>query len=511
MVRAILYATLPLVALFPNPVLAQIDRAVSSPLGLEPGEYSVGFQLLEEQDDSRTVTGGISPSTAYPRPIRTYLWYPAEDNDDARPMYFRRYASLADEDIWPAEIAGQWRDKLKYSRWILARTLGPAAFESLLQRQVLATENAAPMEGPFPLVVIGQGFDFEFPVGFAALGEYLAGRGFVVATCPLVGTNSPFVRIDAQDLETQVRDLEFVITRARRLPFVSPEKLGVFGFNMGGIAGLLLTMRNPDVDAFVSVDAAVLYGHESGIPGDSPDYNPLALRVPWLHGTRRIAATEPSDSRVESLFENAIHSERYLLVVDGMSHFDFTSYALIDGPWSAAGPEGAEGHRAVSRYLSNFFAAFLKQDNESRAFLAESPQESIPGATMSLERRPAMPASITTEEFEHAVVAGQADQAIDRVRDLRENRPAHLLLSETYLQRLVSRLRADWGLTEEAMPVTQLWVELYPSSVDAQRMLAEGYVDSGDFPAAIEVYNLLLQQNPNDSRIRSRLEWLRSR
>jgi predicted Zn-dependent protease len=107
------------------------------------------------------------------------------------------------------------------------------------------------------------------------------------------------------------------------------------------------------------------------------------------------------------------------------------------------------------------------------------------------------------------VLAGQADQAIDEVRALQGTEPDHILLNEEYLRRLVSSLRNTWGLTEEAMPVIRFRVELYPSSVGAQVMLAEGHIDVGDYPAAIEVYSRLLERNPDDRRIRSRLEWLR--
>jgi pimeloyl-ACP methyl ester carboxylesterase len=431
-------------------------------------------------------------------------------------MRFGRYAALADEDIWPVEIAGNLREELKYSRRALARSLGPEAFEALLQQPVLAIENAEALEGPFPLIVIGQGLYYESPAAFAALGEYLAGRGFVVATCPLVGTNSPFVRIDVRDLETQVRDLEFVIAQARRFSFVSPEKLGVFGFDMGGMAGLILAMRNADVDAFVSVSSGILYPHPSGIPVASPHYDPLTLRTPWLHSVPATWLTQPSDSQAESLFETAVHSERYLLLTEGMGHVDYTSYALIEsrsdmrGYWAAAEPEAVEGHKTVSRYIANFFAAFLTEDPESLAYLSQDPNESIPGSTMTLEYRPAAPTSITYEEFVQAVIAGQADHAIDEVRALRGTEPDHILLNETYLERLVWSLRDTWGLTEEAMPVIRFRAELYPSSVGAQRMLAEGHIDVGDYPAAIEVYSSLLERNPKDSRSRSRLEWLRN-
>jgi dienelactone hydrolase len=431
-------------------------------------------------------------------------------------MRFGRYVALADEDIWPAEIAGPLREELPFSSRPLARSLDPERFEALLQRSVLAIENAEALAGPFPLIVMGQGLYYESPVAFAALGEYLAGRGFVVATCPLVGTNSPFVRVDVQDLETQVRDLEFVIAQVRRLSFVSPDELGVFGFDQGGMVGLILAMRNVDVDAFVSVDSGILFEHPSGIPVASPHYDPLALRVPWLHSQSAEWATQPPDSQVESLFETAIHSERYLLLTEGMGHVDFTSYALIEGRnemggyWAAADPEAAEGHEAVSRYVADFFAAFLTQNAASLALLAQDPTELAPETTLTLERRSATPASIRYDEFVQAVLAGRADQAIEEVRALRESEPEHMLLNETYLERLVWSLRNTWGLTEKAMPVIRFRAELFPSSVRAQRMLAEGYIDLEDYPAAIDVLSSIVEQNPDNDRAKVRLEWARS-
>jgi predicted Zn-dependent protease len=197
-----------------------------------------------------------------------------------------------------------------------------------------------------------------------------------------------------------------------------------------------------------------------------------------------------------------------------MGHADYTSYALIEGRnemqgYSATTPEALEGHKAVSHYVANFFAAYLTQDAESLAFL-QDPKESNPGSTMTLEHRPAAPASIAYEEFVQAVIAGQADQAIDEVRALRETEPDHIFLKETYLGRLVYSLGGTWGLAEEVMPVIEFWAELYPSSARAQIMLAEGHIDVGDYPAAIEVYSRLLERNPDDSFSRSRLEWLRN-
>src|SRR6516225_2496181 len=239
---------------------AQQPTNVGDRFGLAPGPHAVGFRLLVEEDRSRYVSASDGTGT-HARPIRVYVWYPAKAA--STPMRFGRYAALADDDVWPAEISGYSREVLKFSRGPLARSLDPAAFEALLQRPMLAAENARPAAGRFPLIAIGQGLYYESPIAFAALGEFLAGHGFVVVTTPLVGTNSTVVRNDAQDLETQLRDLEFAIARARLLPFVSGDRLGVLGFDQGGMAGVLLAMRNRDVDAFAAVDSGIFYPHPS--------------------------------------------------------------------------------------------------------------------------------------------------------------------------------------------------------------------------------------------------------
>jgi hypothetical protein len=294
-------------------------------LGLEAGEHAVGFRLVEDEDASRTVTGGFS-QTAHARPLRVYLWYPA----DAAPraLTFGRYAALATDDVWPEAIAGPLRERLQYSRRPLARSLVPEAYRALLQRPMRAAENAPPSSGPFPLIALGQGLYYESPVTFAAFAEYLAGHGFVVVTTPLTGTNSPLIKLDTQDLDNQVRDLELAIAHARELPFVSDDALGVLGFDMGGMLGVLLAMRNPDVDAFASLDSGILFEHESGLPRISPGYDPAALRIPWMHATPPRALRPPSDA-AKSLFDTAVHAERYLLATEGMGHVDFTSYALV--------------------------------------------------------------------------------------------------------------------------------------------------------------------------------------
>ena len=499
-----------LLAVLPDPILA--EQTLHH--GLDQGPHRVGFQLIENLDHTRTVSGATPSKVAHPRPVRTYLWYPAEDSDGSVSMTFGRYAALADEDVWPSEITGAARDKLRFSQRALARSLGPELFAELLERRVFAVEHATAKDGPFPLIAMGQGLYYESPIAFAALAEYLASLGFVVATCPLVGTDSAFVRIDLQDLETQIRDLEFAIGRAREFSFVHQERLGVFGFDMGGMAGLVLTMRNPDVDAFVSVSSGILYEHPSGLPTSAPDYDPLSLRVPWLHSMPASWAARPPGSESKSLFDAAVHSDRYLLMTDDMEHVDYTSYALIEGRkpmrgyWAAPGPNAIGGHRSVSRYVSNFFGAVLRRDADGLAFLSRHTKAANEDLTGQLDHRPPQRPPLTYEEFVQAVLEGRAQGVINQVRALKASHPDHMLLQETYLQRLVWTLSNTWGLHGEALPVIRFWAELYPSSDGAQWMLAETYIDLEEYEAATGVYAELVERNPENAYLQSRLQSL---
>ena len=464
---------------------------------LEAGPHAVGFQLLELRDTTRYV----SATTA--RRVRVYVWYPTDESDGPR-LTFGDYATLADGDAWPSDGVAPGRDRLSYARHVLSGSLAPEALERLHATPLQSVEDAAPLPGPFPFIVLGQGLNYESPIAHVALCEYLAGRGFVVVTTPLVGTHTAFVKLDARDLESQVRDLELAAARAGELPFVRAESLGVAGFDMGGMAGLILTMRNPSVDAFASFESGVVYPHPSGLPAASADYAPLRLRVPWLHvDSGRAPRTR------ESLLDAAWYSERHRLIFRGLSHVDATSYALIEGRegrlgfWAPSSAEGVERHRTVALYLFHFFNGILNEDSVSRGAFATA----RPG--VAVHSYPASPPTITYASFVEALLNGEGDAAIADVRALREWDPSSALLDDDVLYRLAYTLLYRWGLPELALRVGALNVELHPSSGAAVRGMSMAYVDQGDPGSAIEVYERFLERNPGDEDAERTLEWLR--
>jgi hypothetical protein len=498
-----------LVALLALPVSAQNEANV---LGLERGEHAVGFRLLEDEDRSRAVTGG-ERGAAHARPIRTYLWYPALSARRAKPLRFGDYAKLAEDDVWPAAISGAMRSELTFEHGPLAHSIARSTYERWLDQPMRAVDGAAPLTGSFPLVVIGLGLYYEQPITFATTAEYLAGHGFVVATAPLVGTHVPVGKLDTQDLETQIRDLEFVIARARQFSFVDAERLGVLGFDQGGMAGVVLAMRNRDVDAFVSLDSGIQLPHPSGLPRSSTSYDPLALRVPWLHIAHPRNGQLPPGVEAKSLFDEAVLADRYWLKTAALGHADYTSYALLDGRgaapnyWEPITPARMAAHRTVASYVLKFFTAQLVSGGD--AFVVGDVRQALADENATLEHRAAAAAAIGYDELVRKVLSGEGEQAVAELRALSASAPNDALLSEFSLGRLCTSLLFTWNLPQLTLPLVEFTAERYPQSPNVQLMLGETHAALGNTAAAIAVFERVLEQLPGNPSIQGRIEQLR--
>jgi tetratricopeptide (TPR) repeat protein len=247
------------------------------------------------------------------------------------------------------------------------------------------------------------------------------------------------------------------------------------------------------------------------LPRSSPHYDPLALRVPWLH-------IEPTRNQPEgpSLFDQAAHSDRYWLRVGAFGHADFTSYALVEGRgevagyWAAVTPDRVATHRIAVDYVRHFFAAYLNASDVGLALLDQALRGPLPDAGMTLDHRAPTSAPIGYDELVRKIIEGGADEAVAELRSLAATAPAHPMLTEFNLWRLCVSLLETWGLAEQTLPLAKLMLELYPSSVNGKVQLAEAEIMLKNYPAAISAYEQLQTQFPSEPAIKTRLNWLRS-
>lgn len=233
---------------------------------------------------------------------------------------------------------------------------------------------------------MGQGLYYESPLSHFVLCEFLASYGYVVATSPLLGTRYRLVNINVEDVETEVRDMEFVLAAVRTLPFADPGKLGVIGYDLGGMAGLIMSMRNPDVDAFLSLDSGILDMHHSGLPNSHPQYREERFRIPWMHMTQaRFIRTEKDRVAAPALFERKTCGPSYLVYVPTSNHGDFSSYAAmgitraVPGYWGAPESDPKPLYEEICRTALAFFDDSLKKDGGSLEQLLQAGQGAGPG------------------------------------------------------------------------------------------------------------------------------------
>ncbi len=484
---------------------------------LKPGLFTPGFKLIEAKDLSRFYPHQtIERQNA--RPIRVYIWYPAQKSTRP-PLRFASFVRMAAEDFVPesGKPDGKWQKEILPVP--LAKGLKPDRLNVILDSRTASIQDAEPAEEIFPLLIFGQGLYYESPLSHFILCEFLASHGYVVATCPLLGTQYRLVNIKVEDLETQIRDLEFVIAQARIQPFVHPERIGVIGYDLGGMAGLVLSMRNPDIDAFLSMDAGILFGHFSGLPGNHPQYLEKRFTIPWMHMTQaRFIQKFHDEQGISTLIGRKSYGDSYLVPVPTSNHGHFSSYAMLDirdavpGYWGPVESDPKPLYEAISRYALSFFNAYLKQDEQELESLHRIAQVKEPSASLlKLEWKKGQKPPPSEADFIHLIVEKGLSAARDAIQQMKASYPGEVLIDESVLNWLGYHFLYWWGREEEAVEVFKLNVSLFPESANAHDSLGEAYLTRGQTELAIQSYEKSLELNPDNANAASVLKRLKKK
>ena len=457
---------------------------------LRPGPYTPGFKLVVTADVSRSFPAGEDGSMEA-RPIKLYLWYPAER--PSRPtLDFATYVRLAtDEGGIPVP---------------LAKGLPEESLKQLQAERTAAVAEAEPAAGTFPLLIVGQGLYYESPISHFVLCEFLASHGYVVVTCPLVGTLYRLVNLNAEDLETQMRDMEFVMAEAKESASVDPARIGVIGYDLGGMAGLTVSMRRPEVGAFLSLDAGILTPHRSGLPASHPSFREDRFVIPWMHMTQaRFIEASHRQPPTSTLADRKAFGDNYLVHIPTTNHGQFSSYAMlgikdaVPGYWGPAESDARPLYEAMCRLSLDFFDAYLRHDRSALARLHDAGRSSSVADTgIKVEFKeghapPPSEASLVQLIIEKGV--REARPVIERARTAYPNR---ILCAEGVLNWLGYHFLYWWGREREAVEVFELNVSLFPGSANAHDSLGEAYLAIGETSKGIASYRKVLELDPQN-------------
>ena len=97
---------------------------------------------------------------------------------------------------------------------------------------------------------------------------------------PALGVYGRHQTITLESAAAEARDMEFLIAYAHTLPYADAVRVGVMGFSWGGLADMIVALRNPGVRAVVGLDGSIRYYQR--LIQNEPYGDPRRLTVPFL-------------------------------------------------------------------------------------------------------------------------------------------------------------------------------------------------------------------------------------
>jgi dienelactone hydrolase len=215
------------------------------------------------------------------------------------------------------------------------------------------------------------------------LWENLASHGYVVAVTPSLGHQSVAMEpVGPTSAEVKTRDLEFMTTWLRSVPFADTARIAAAGFSLGGWSALMYGMRSADIDAVVALDGSFNLPNRVAAVRAMPFFRPSIFALPILN----LRQDEPEID--VSVIESFTNGERYDTAIGDLeppnaSHHSFTSIYTFSDEFFP--PRGNSDERTSLKYNRDIFElvaqrvrlfldAYLRGDSRARAELQRPPQ-----------------------------------------------------------------------------------------------------------------------------------------
>jgi len=483
-------------------------------LELKYGKYIVGFDHYTTFDSSRTYNRIYDWTNEFiSRPIPVSIWYPSDKNvSNIEPLNVADYMNiLKEEEEWehlPDEQILNW--------FYYPNT--PANREHINER-TSAFKNITPNNGTFPVIVYAPSYQASSIENFA-LCEILASHGYVVISSPSRGTENRFFEGGTgKDMETQARDIEFLIQEINQYSYADQNKIATMGFSFGGLSNVLAQMRNDKINAIVSLDGSIKYQYRT--LRKSPFNNIEKVNVPFIHFSQKEIPKEVLiDDKIDSLlntefkfYDNLKYSDAYHFQFHNLTHSYFSTLGVLfqtrDKRQDKSDVKIMESYRWMSIYTLKFLNAYLKSDSLGLDFLRRETEENINKAGLiSKTTKLAVNQKFTFRDF-NDMASKQDYNDLENLYDSLIDQHPQLEIPEGSLNNLGLQLVFNPEKSEMGINVFLLATTIYPESANLWDSLAEAYLFIGDKKKAIQNFEKSLELNPQNQNATIRLREIR--
>jgi dienelactone hydrolase len=491
--------------------IAQVPGDV---LDLKHGKFKVGFRNYSTEDNTRSYKRLYDwDNRVLARPISISLWFPAEKISVNNNLKVKDYMTiLKQEEEWESLP----NDRIISWFYYADNEKNRKQFEI----ETKAYIHAEPSNGRFPVVIYAPSYQASSAENFA-LCEFLASHGYVVISSPSRGTENRFLDGGTiRDIETQARDIEFLIAEATSLTNADSDKLCVIGFSFGGISNVLAQMRNERIKALVCLDGSIKYQFPKLL--SSSYANVSKVDVPFMFMSQKdIPLTVMIEDKIDTtfnrnfpFFDSLTHSQAYYLKFNDLTHPYFSSMGVLfqdrDARQDKSDKQIIASYNWVNTYSLHFLNAFLKDDKTSIQFLDNDPiVNGVPPNLISLKTKKPIVQPMSFEDF-NMLARRQAYRDLEALVQRLKNQSPENQFQEWKLNNLGLQLLFQ-GKVQEGINILSLNTIYYPKSANAFDSLAEGYLIQGNKDLAIRNFELSLNLDPQNQNAIDRLKELKSK
>ncbi|MEM9928541.1 MAG: prolyl oligopeptidase family serine peptidase [Bacteroidota bacterium] len=473
-------------------------------INLQKGTYAVGFKHYKLVDSTRTyqVRDRFNNDFIH-RPIPISIWYPAKaPQEQTTQLTLLNYLTiLKEEEEWenlPNEYLLQWFHYL----WNTPEN------RAHLAEKANAYAKAGPVDQKFPVVVYAPSYQASSIENFA-LCEYLASHGYVVIASPSRGTNIRWLEGGTtKDLETQSRDVEFLLREIRKYENVDEKNIALAGFSYGGMANIVTAMKNRTIAAVVSLDGTERYSYE--VLAKSPFFDLDKFAVPYIHfAQKKIPEQVLEEDNIPAelnysypLYDSLQYSNIYRYKFHHLSHSYFSSFGVLfgnrDKRKDKPDAEIMVSYRYLSEHVLQFLDATLKGSAPAKAFIERSPAESgYPEGLISKQMKKAVPKPFTYRDFMDLAYQQNFEDLIPLYQKTKQQHP-DFNIPEVVLNKLGLHLSFSPSRPLAGIKVFELALHLYPNSANLYDSAGTSYFYNKQYKNAAQSYEKSLSLNPDN-------------